>query len=148
MIALLASISLEKSMADVDRHLNQWQHNRDFVQELDPKYNDWIITGLFYASLHAVDALLAHKGNTATDHASRNGILSETNSYSKIWGHYRPLYSLSREIRYMANPQTWLPADQISGQIIKRYVYPPEKSVLGMIAVDLNLPPIEIRSES
>ena len=133
-------------MESVNRHLAQWKHNREFLTRIEPKYNDWIVTVTFYAALHAVDLLLLTKNNPVDSHTARNDTLSRTNTYSQIWKHYQPLYSLCRSIRYFANPGKWVPFDQIETQVICRYLYPIEKSVQRLTKQDFELPKIELRS--
>lgn len=123
-------------MDQATRHIAQWKHNRDFLQNIPPRFNDWMIVAVFYASLHAVDTLLATRKDEAQDHKSRNGKLSQTRSYEKIWKSYRPLYELSRSIRYHANPAEWVAHADIEPQVITRYLYPIEKSVIKLAGLD------------
>src|ERR1035437_4117306 len=93
----------------VQDHINQWTHNRKFIETINPEYCDWIVTVTFYSALHAVDALLLDDKVTVTSHDSRNRILSQTNRYKKINSAYYPLYDLSRTIRYVADQAQWVP---------------------------------------
>lgn len=117
-------------MTDQQNHIRQWEHNRRFVATISAEFPDWIITGIFYVALHAVDSLLAYDHvSGVTSHQGRNRVLFETNRYTQIRKHYIPLYDLARTVRYLADPQAWLPADQIAQNVIRRYLYPLERSV-------------------
>lgn len=128
-------------MATVDEHLSQWQHNRDFVQAIDPAYADWIITGSLYLSLHAVEALLtADQARPRSSHTDRLRILQSEQRYLKIYQSFRLLYDLAHVTRYSAQRGKWLPADQVEQQVICRLVYPIEASVRKLLAA--SQPPI------
>jgi hypothetical protein len=100
-------------MATSQQHINQWTHNRAFLQTIEPTFADWALTVSFYTGLHAVTALLVHDGNPAiTSHEVRNQILAANRRYQQIWRHYQPLYGLSRTIRYFgARPMGALGTD-------------------------------------
>jgi len=114
----------------VQHHLNQWRHNRTFLESIDPAYPDWLVTASFYTALHVVDALLLHDHVTSvTSHDTRNRILGQTNRYKKINSHFYPLYDLSRTVRYLADHQQWVPFSKIESEVFKRFLYPSETSV-------------------
>ena len=48
------------------------------VPDIPPSHPDWIATVVFYAALHAIDALLAHDGVTVERHTDRNRLLQIT----------------------------------------------------------------------
>lgn len=128
-------------------HIDQWKHNRGFLQTIQPPYPDWAVTVTFYTALHAVDALLAHdKVQGITSHEARNGALMRTNRYANIWKSYQPLHSLARTVRYLAKPQRWVPWHEIEPNVIRRYLYPIEKSVQKLTMPDLQLPPVALAS--
>jgi hypothetical protein len=117
-------------MASSQSHIDQWKHNRAFLATIAPAYPDWLVTVAFYVALHAVDALLAHdKVSGVTSHDGRNRTLMNTNRYAQIWKHYQTLYDLSRTVRYLAAPAKWIPADQVDAQVLRRNLYPIERSV-------------------
>lgn len=121
-------------MASTSSHLQQWKHNRDFLPHIPSSYTDWIVTVVFYTALHAVDALLAaDKVPRIIDHHARNAVLMNTNKYLRIWKCYSPLYSLSRTVRYLADPISWVSFSQVQEQVFARYLYPIEKSVKGLL---------------
>jgi len=126
-------------------HINQWLHNRKFLECIAPDYTDWIVTAAFYAALHAVDALLLEDKVSVTSHDMRNRILSQTNRYKKINSAYYPLYDLSRTIRYIADQTRWIPFDKIESDVFRRFLYPIEKSVLTLADFKLALPKVQLR---
>lgn len=133
-------------MTDVDRHINQWLHNRQFLSTIEPRFHDWIVTVAFYTALHAVDSLLAYDGvKDIINHDTRNSVLVHTNRYQHINRHFKPLYQLSRTVRYMVEPQNWVPRDQIKPQIFVRYLYPIEASVQKLTGRSMKLIDIPLR---
>ena len=61
-------------MPQKDEHLNWAIHDRDFWTSIDldtSSYTDWAPTGMFYESLHWVEAFLATKGHHCGDHKRR-----------------------------------------------------------------------------
>lgn len=127
----------------IEAHIRQWMHNRRFLQTIGPEYSDWAVTTVFYTALHAIDALLtADKVDGIVSHETRNRALMKTNRYAKLWDQYQPLHDLSRTIRYLADPKQWVSWEQIDKEVIRRYLYPIEKSVQKLIARDLDLPTI------
>ena len=131
-------------MPTLDDHIRQWQHNRRCLCTIAPDFSDWQITVAFYTALHAVDTLLSFDKVTVTNHEGRNRTLAGTNRYEKVNESYQPLYNLSRVVRYLAQPQKWVPPHHIQRQVVERYVYPIERSVQKLIGRDLTLPPIRI----
>lgn len=119
-------------------HIQQWQHNRDFLGGIDATFTDWIVTVSFYVALQAVDALFAHDGvREPTSHDLRNEVLRVTNRYKAIWIPYQGLYDLSRTTRYLANPQCWVPPEKIVPDVFKRLLYPIERSAQKLMKLEL-----------
>ena len=61
-------------MPQKDEHLNWAMHDRDFWTSIDldtSPYTDWAPTGMFYESLHWVEAFLATKGHHYREHKQR-----------------------------------------------------------------------------
>ena len=133
-------------MATLDEHLAQWRHNREFLATVDPAYPDWATTAAFYAALHAVSALLLHDRIPAKDHAARNAVLRQTRRYEKIREHYLALYDLSQDARYSADPALWFGFDQLEREVVKAHLYPLERSVQKLLARDLQLPALHLRT--
>lgn len=106
-----------------------------------------MVTVALYTALHAVDALLAHDRVTGVvNHESRNDVLRRTKRYEQINRHYRPLYSLGRTVRYLADPSSWVAPEDVEPQVIRRYLYPIERSVQKLMGVDLRLEEITLRT--
>lgn len=131
-------------MAGTQDHIEQWKHNRSLLSAIPAEYPDWIVTVTFYTALHAVDALLAHDRVTVTSHETRNGVLIRTNRYLALNRSYLPLHGLSRTVRYLANPAQWVPRDEVEQNVIRRYLYPIEKSVQNLLGQDLKLPKVSL----
>lgn len=132
-------------MASSESHIQQWKHNRKLLAHLPPAYPDWIVTVTFYVALQAVDALLAHdKVKRVNSHEDRNGVLMATNRYQHIWKKYSPLHSLSRTVRYLANPADWVPVADIDANVWNRYLYPIENSVQKLLGHNLSLPRLTV----
>ena len=61
-------------MPQKDEHVNWAIHDREFWTNIDldnSPYTDWALTGMFYESLHWVEAFLATKGHHGGDHKAR-----------------------------------------------------------------------------
>src|SRR5690348_12499946 len=86
-------------MATETEHLNQAQHNRKLLNEIDhEKFPDWAATVAFYTAVHLVQALLKKSGDNCNSHSSRNKRLRQ--KHPSVWKLYQPLYSYSRLARY------------------------------------------------
>jgi hypothetical protein len=132
-------------MADIamEQHRARWMHNREFIGTLQDKYCDWMLTGAFYAAVHAVETLMAFDGlPNNTSHESRNEVLKKTNRYKQIWKFYHPLYNASQTTRYHCAPNEWIPVTQVKTEWIPHYLVPLEKSVQKLIGEATPLPAI------
>jgi hypothetical protein len=66
-------------------------------------YAPWAVTAAFYSAVHAVEGIFYIDGKLhSKDHYARNDLL-HNRQYSKIWTHYRPLYSVSMVARYLTD---------------------------------------------
>jgi hypothetical protein len=126
-------------MATSSQHILRWKHNRELIPKIPNDYSDWIVTVVFYTALHAVEAVLAKDGLDITSHRDRNKLLSTTGRYEYIRKHYMQLYSLSQTTRYMVQPESWIPYKEITDNVIKRYLYPIEKSAKKLLSADFEL---------
>ncbi len=125
---------------NIQRHIQQWTHNRSLIGRIPPEYPDWIVTVSFYAAIHAIDALLvSDETQGIVSHSTRNGVLAKTNRYKAIYRSYHTLYDLSRTVRYLAEPNMWIPLDQIEVNVLERCFYKIEKSVKKLLKIDLEL---------
>jgi hypothetical protein len=135
-------------MALPQNHIDQWKHNRAFLETIKPEFSDWLVTVTFYTALHAVDTLLAHDKITPTNHDHRNAALLRTNRYKHICSFYMPLFSLCRTIRYLESPGTWVPFEEVEKNVIERYLYPIERSVQKLIQRGFDFPKVNLLSAS
>ena len=87
-------------MATADEHSSQAQHNLDFAASLDrERFPDWIATGLFYAAVHLVEAMMRKRGiKESGSHTKRNKTLRA--QFQPVWREYQPLWCFSRLARY------------------------------------------------
>lgn len=89
-------------MPGVQTHLEQARHNEAFLQRIDSDtYSDWVVTVLFYAALHYVDAYLAKQGHADPgDHDTRDDLIRQFADTRLVWREYSRLKSFSRSSRY------------------------------------------------
>ncbi len=62
-------------MPQKDEHVNWATHDRDFWTSIDlanSPFIDWALTGMFYESVHWVEAFLAMKGHHSITHGQRS----------------------------------------------------------------------------
>lgn len=124
-------------------HRARWLHNRAFIAILPDEYADWMLTGAFYAAVHAVESLIAFdRLPNHASHETRNRTLKTVRRYQQIWKHYHELYNGSQTSRYHCDPNAWIPAQDIKQIWIPHYLYPIERSVLKLIGDPGALPPI------
>jgi hypothetical protein len=127
----------------VQEHLVQWEHNRKFLQTIDPAYPDWIVTAALYSMLHLVEALLtADKAKARSRHQDRLQILHAEQRYEKIYESFHVLYDLSHVTRYSASPSKWVSAQQIQKEVVGGLVHPIEKSACKLLTAAK--PPINV----
>lgn len=133
-------------MSTKQQHIDQWMHNRQLLPLLPATHHDWIATVAFYTALHAVDAAIAFHGvEDITDHGARKHILIKTNTLKQVCRHFLPLYDISRTVRYMADPTSWIRPDRIDAEILAGHLYPIEQSVCKLIGQQLDLPLIQLQ---
>jgi len=133
-------------MASHLKHIEQWKHNRAFLATISAEYPDWVVTAAFYAALHAIDALLTFDGVPAiVSHDARNRTLRQTNRYQKLYKAYEPLYSLSRTVRYLAEPRKWIAAAEIPTRVFT-LLHEIETSVFKLTKADITPPTLSAPS--
>ena len=62
-------------MPQKDEHINWATHDRNFWESIDlddTPFTDWAVTGIFYESVHWVEAFLASKGYHSGIHSERS----------------------------------------------------------------------------
>lgn len=92
-------------------HLKQAQHNERLAKKLaqEPmEYKDWVITALFYATIHYVEAFWARDGWHSNDHTERDDYIKRR-FYGKTAGirlHYKSLKESCWNVRYLCKDTT------------------------------------------
>ena len=105
------------------------------------------MTVTFYTALHIVDALLAFdRVEGINRHDARNSVLLKTNKYLAIRRAYMPLYSLSRTVRYLADPAKWISTNMIEPKVFS-YLYSVENSAQNLMKKDLHFEKITLSSK-
>lgn len=106
-------------MPKKDEHLAQAEHNRAFWESCDldsTPYVDWVVIGLFYESLHWIEAYLDTQGDHSGDHGDR---LRHIRRYRADIGTIRSDYELlkteSENARYRCHKHN---STEISGDLI------------------------------
>lgn len=133
-------------MSPQQKHKQQWLHNRQFLSEIPRGFPDWMVTTSFYIALHAVETLFAHdQVSGVINHQSRNEILGTTRRYTHINKRYKPLYGLARTVRYFAEPQKWVPVEQVQVNVLNRYLFPIEKLVQKLISDSFELDSLQVQ---
>jgi hypothetical protein len=91
-------------MPDLGAHQQQVEHNRQtttHLQQAGDKYLDWVVTLLFYTSLHLIDQVLYHIAQlNPRNHFQRHAAIANTPELTSIYQDYRELEHQSRRSRY------------------------------------------------
>ena len=91
-------------MPQKDEHVNWARHNRSFWTSIDldnAPFIDWAVIGIFYESVHWVEAFLATKNGHSSTHTKRKtSIVNYESELQPIWGDYIQLERDSRNARY------------------------------------------------
>jgi hypothetical protein len=91
-------------MPDLGAHQQQVDHNRQttiYLQQAGDEYLDWVITLLFYTSLHLIDQVLYHTTQLhPRNHFQRHTAIANTPQLTPIYQDYRELEHQSRRSRY------------------------------------------------
>jgi len=133
-------------MATVEKHIDQWKHNRKCAESIDRKYRDWQINVIFYAALHAVDAVMSHLGITIENHETRNTELRTNESFTGIRVNYLNLYRISKVTRYDADPDSWLPEQFLTvSDLVSHLLDPIEREVEQILGKKLKLSPVKVQ---
>ena len=101
-------------MPQKDEHFNWATHNRNFWTSIDldgSPFTDWALTGMFYESVHWVEAFLATKGYNSGNHPERSRNMRFYKSdFKPIQADYDTLKQDSETARYDCYKHT---ADEI-----------------------------------
>ena len=108
-------------MPQKDEHINWATHNRCFWTSIDldnTPFIDWAVTGIFYESVHWVEALLATKNHHSSTHTERKtNIVSYELELRPIWEDYIQLERDSRNARHLCYQHT---TEQVRRDLIPR----------------------------
>lgn len=88
-------------MPQKDEHLTQAVHNEAFVNSFDfdtSLFLDWVLTGIFYSSIHYIEAFLATKDKHTSAHKSRDNYVGVY--LVNIYDDYRDLKDDTDDARY------------------------------------------------
>ena len=86
-----------------DEHIRKAKHNESFISSFDlnsTPFLDWVVTAIFYAALHYLDAYLAENNKHPGTHQVRNSLFSKDPNLATLWNSYQDLENDSREARY------------------------------------------------
>lgn len=91
-------------MPKKEEHIDWARHDRNFWTSINldsTPFTDWAVTGMFYESVHWIEAFLATKSHNSTSHAERKAsIVSHKAELRPIWKDYIQLERDSRNARY------------------------------------------------
>jgi hypothetical protein len=91
-------------MPEKDEHINWATHDRNFWTSIDldnTPFTDWAVTGMFYESLHWVEAFLDTKGYHSGGHRDRlKNMVLFTSDLATIQADYNKLKQDSETCRY------------------------------------------------
>ncbi len=108
-------------MPQKDEHINWATHNRSFWTSIDldnAPFIDWAVIGIFYESVHWVEAFLATKPYHSRSHTERKTKIANYESeLQPIWDDYIQLERDSRNARYLCYQHT---AEQVRRDLIPR----------------------------
>ena len=108
-------------MPQKDEHINWATHDRDFWTSINldnTPFIDWAVVGIFYESVHWVEAFLATKHHHSSTHADRKtNIVRHELELRPIWEDYIQLERDSRNARYLCYQHT---AAQVRQDLIPR----------------------------
>jgi hypothetical protein len=87
-----------------DEHFLRAQQNERFANQIDlntsPVAVHWVVTILFYAALHYVQAYFAALGRKHGLHTTRASDIQRDNRIAVIYDDFRQLSDMSRDARY------------------------------------------------
>jgi uncharacterized protein (UPF0332 family) len=94
-------------VSSVVEHRQRRADNLTFLRKIrewpdDERRRDWEIAVIYYATLHAVDMVLANQGIDPVDHTDRKSAMRNQYNFkqAKVGGFYADLELLSRDARY------------------------------------------------
>ncbi len=104
-------------MPQKDEHVNWATHDRNFWTSINldsSPFTDWAVTGMFYESLHWVEAFLDTKGLNSRDHRKRlQNMVLYNSDLGAIQADYGKLKQDSETGRYECHSHTAEEARQL-----------------------------------
>ena len=91
-------------MATSSEHVSKAQANESFADQIDTNSSavaiSWIVTIIFYAAVHYVQAYFASLGRKHILHKARSSDIQRDSRIAVMYNDYRDLYDISRDARY------------------------------------------------
>lgn len=87
-------------MPTLKQHQSKAIYNEKFFEDVKFNYPDWAITGIFYATIHLIEAFLATKNIHVEDHKERAKYIGLLKELKPLFQYYRALYDYSVNARY------------------------------------------------
>jgi hypothetical protein len=90
-------------MPSTKDHIKQAKHNEHFFSSLDLEktaFKDWVVTGVFYAALHWIDAYLTVRNTQPKAHFQRDDWAKKDRKLDPIWPDYRDLKNFRGRASY------------------------------------------------
>ncbi len=123
----MPSKNAHEAMAD------RCQATIDFLLSDRDQHSEWIAVVSFYRALHLVEMLFAALGVThSRNHESRESVLKTNRKYENIWKHYRVLWSVSTNARYLSTRESfsdYMSPEKVENEIVKHRLRQVENSV-------------------
>ena len=91
-------------MASRAEHLEKARKNEAFLSSLNDDHPEWLVVVAFYKAVHLVEALFAVEAFHSRRHHMRNERLKR--KHGLIWTQFKPLFDLSRQVRYHTHTVT------------------------------------------
>jgi len=109
----------------------------DFLLTEKEQHSEWIAVVSFYKALHLVEMLFAAEGIThSRNHESRESVLKSTRKFGNIWKHYRPLWTISTNARYLSTCDSfgeYMSPENVEKEVVNHRLKQVEKSVHNLM---------------
>jgi hypothetical protein len=116
-------------MATERAHQLKAASNQSFLEQIGDAHAEWIATVAFYKAVHLVEAVRARKVQHSTNHQQRNDWVRR--QFPNLWMEYRPLYDISRLVRYT---ETSITARQARDELVGKRLQTLEQIVGAALA--------------
>lgn len=122
---------------NIELHVERWHCNRKFAERLGEDDCDWIVTSLFYAVLHGVQACLIQRGFDPTTHRDRNHAIQSGIRNGALPKDLRRLYQALREAsnhaRYEPENTKYTDLKGVQSEIVDLLIVPIEKHLKKLL---------------